>query len=103
MQVSIQNHSIGTGRTDAAAETQQVQHAPKTRGAGSPGGDGDNIELSPLMARIRDGVASDGAAQTARVQRLAKLHQAGNYSIDSARLSHALVSHALGAGSTEKS
>jgi anti-sigma28 factor (negative regulator of flagellin synthesis) len=43
------------------------------------------------------------AQQTSRVSQLAALYRSGQYNIDSPQVSHAMVSQALGEGSSEKS
>jgi hypothetical protein len=60
------------------------------------GSGGDSVEISGLSTSLAKAGAADDARVDARVSVLRAMYARGDYQPDSAQLSQALVSHALG-------
>jgi hypothetical protein len=83
-------------------ETSRAQELSRAAGTGKPtGGSGasgeDQVQISSLSAAL----AAEGSQRAAHVQNLAAIFQAGKYQPDPVNVSHALVNHALQAGTAE--
>jgi anti-sigma28 factor (negative regulator of flagellin synthesis) len=98
MSLRIQNDSATNG---TAAEVSRAAQSPsalsgsaKTRS--SIGGAGeDQVDVSSVAETISAGVSAQNLQRAARVTELAALHARGQYSVDSAHVSQALVSNAV--------
>jgi flagellar biosynthesis anti-sigma factor FlgM len=88
----------------AAAQTggaREVHGAGRSGAARTPGTapGGDRVELSDTLGALSRSLAAYDADRTARVQELAAQYSRGEYRADSAAISRAMVSDAIGAGS----
>ena len=104
MSIRIQNESLagaaapGAGRTDEisnpSGSSSQFTVKPGHRA-------GDSVDISSLSQNVvAAGIAQD-AHQTGRIKQLTALYRSGQYSVDAAQVSRAMVSQALGDGSNE--
>ena len=98
MSVRIHNDviSAGTGldvgRTGAASSPT----SGSTRGiTGSGTSGGDHIDISRAAETIAAGVSTSNLEQAARVKNLSALYSSGQYSVDSGKVSKALVDNSL--------
>ena len=105
MSIRIQNDSLtgtaapGIGRAD---EISRPPNSPSQSTGKSGGRGGDSVDISSLSQSVTAASTAQQAQQTSRVRQLAALYRSGQYSIDSAQVSHAMVSQALGEGSSGK-
>ena len=93
-------HSTGASaaETGRAQGSQQVDRDGATSPASARGGSGpDHVDLSPLSRALHAG----GVAHHARIHRLAGQYRSGQYQVDPAQLSHAMVSDALQASAAK--
>jgi anti-sigma28 factor (negative regulator of flagellin synthesis) len=105
MSIIIQNDSLAGGAAPGVGRTDEI-----SRPAGSPGRStgrsgnrgGDSVDLSSLSQSVAAASAAQDAQQAGRISHLAALYRSGQYSIDSAQVSRAMVSHALGDSSSEQ-
>jgi anti-sigma28 factor (negative regulator of flagellin synthesis) len=84
-----------------AQQTSRAQEAARTygsqpRGSATVTASGDSVRISGLSTRIMEASSAHEASMSDRISTLAAQYARGEYSVDSATLSHALVSHALG-------
>jgi anti-sigma28 factor (negative regulator of flagellin synthesis) len=84
-----------SGRT---AETVKITGGSGKEAAGSTDRSGDRVELSSTLGRLARAMESIGSARSLRVEALAALYQSGNYRVDSAATSRAMIGEALAAG-----
>ena len=90
------------------AAAAQTGGAREVNGAGRSGNtcvhgsnaEGDRVELSTTLGALSRALASDHAGRAERVQELAAQYSRGEYRADSAATSRAMVSDAIGAGSS---
>jgi anti-sigma28 factor (negative regulator of flagellin synthesis) len=89
-----------TGAAGAeAGRTQETQRSDNASGTGRTSGgsqSGDRVEFSQTLGRLSHALAHDSSSRSAKVQALAASYQSGNYQTDSAAVSRAMVSDALG-------
>jgi anti-sigma28 factor (negative regulator of flagellin synthesis) len=98
MDIRIQGESLEgalapqTSRTQETPLTSQSesQRVPKAVESGR-----DSVEISGLSAQLSAANQQADARVSERVSTLAALYARGEYHVDKANLSHALVSHAL--------
>lgn len=85
-----------------APQTSKTQDAAQVAGAGRSGrtktGEsvGDSVEISDLPSGVARASAADEARVDSRISVLRAMYARGDYRSDPAKLSQALVSHALG-------
>ena len=85
-----------------APQTSKTQDAAQVAGGGRSGrtktgkSGGDSVEISDLSAGVTRASAADDARVDSRISVLKAMYARGDYHPDSAKLSQALVSHALG-------
>jgi anti-sigma28 factor (negative regulator of flagellin synthesis) len=107
MSMNVQAGGLSGASNLETARTQETTAAAqngKRGGAAAPAPGGDSVQISSLSTHIAAAGTVEDAALASRVQALAALHARGEYNVDAASLSHALVSHALnGAEGTAKS
>jgi anti-sigma28 factor (negative regulator of flagellin synthesis) len=83
-------------QTSRAQETAR-NHDGADRTTEAPRGGGDSVQISGLSSRMMDVASTDEARMANRVATLSAIYARGEYRTDSAKLSRAIVSHALGA------
>ncbi|MGA3040328.1 MAG: flagellar biosynthesis anti-sigma factor FlgM [Bryobacteraceae bacterium] len=105
MSIQIQNDSLtgaaapGLGRAD---EISRPAGSP-SESTGRPGSRAeDSVDISSLSQSVAAASTTQGAQQAGRLSHLAALYRSGQYNIDSAEVSRAMVSQALGDGPDEK-
>jgi anti-sigma28 factor (negative regulator of flagellin synthesis) len=84
-----------------APQTSRAQEAARTYGSEPREGaaaarGGDSVQISGLSTRILNAASEHQTQVAARVSTLAAQYARGEYNVDPAILSRALVSHALG-------
>jgi len=87
----------------SAAEAGRTPDAAKAGGAASSHGagssrSGDHVELSDALGRLSRALDTSGGERAKRVEALAALYGAGKYSVDPAKVSHAMVAEAITSG-----
>lgn len=104
MSIRIQTDSLsgatapGVGRADEASPLSG-RATPASGKAGQRGT--DSVEISSLSQSFTAANSAEDAHQASRVKQLAALYRSGQYQMDSASVSRAMVSQALTAGSGE--
>jgi hypothetical protein len=99
MSIRIYNDGLAGA---AASETSRAEQLARTAGTGKPGaGTGAVGEDQVQISSLSEAVTAAQTQRSATLQRLAAVYQSGNYQVNSADLSHALVNNALQAGATE--
>jgi anti-sigma28 factor (negative regulator of flagellin synthesis) len=81
-----------------AAETVKISGDSNKGTAKSSDRSGDRVELSSTLGHLARAMESFGSARSSRVEALAALYQSGNYRVDSAATSRAMIGEALAAG-----
>ena len=84
---------IETARAQEAAAAAQ---GGKSHGTAAPATAGDSVQLSSLSARVQAAASTEETGMSARASEIAALYAKGQYQVDAGKLSHALVSSALG-------
>ncbi len=103
MSISIHNDSL-TGATAPAARADEVSRPASSSSQyanGSQSRAGDSVDISSLSQSVAAASSAQDSQQAGRVKQLTALYQSGQYHIDSAQISRAMVSQALAAGSSE--
>ena len=98
MSISIKNDGIAAPATALPAPVENAAPAAKSTSAGASGSGaaaGDHVEISSLSGNIADSSQALAGQETSRVAQLAALYSKGEYHVDSAQLSRALVASAL--------
>jgi hypothetical protein len=103
MSIIIQNDSLAGGAAPGVGRTDEI-----SRPAGWPGQStgrsdnrgGDSVDLSSLSQSVAAASTAQEAEQAGRISHLTALYRSGQYSIDSAQVGRAMVSHALGDGTS---
>jgi len=99
MSIQIYNDGLSGAGASEAARTQDLSRVT-TGGkpaSGTSAGAEDQVQISSLSSTLTAN-ASDRAA---RVSQLAAVYQGGQYQVNSANVSQAIVNHALQAGSVD--
>jgi anti-sigma28 factor (negative regulator of flagellin synthesis) len=102
MRIRLENDGVSAASTAGAGQinpTRSGSSSP-TAPAGHTGG-ADQVEISPLSESISNASNALQTQQADRVNQLAAVYAKGQYQVDSAQISHALVSQALASGSVE--
>jgi hypothetical protein len=97
MSIRIQNDQTAGVNSGAAERTNAVSGSTSSsgsRGANSIGGE-DQVNVSS----IGNALSAQSASRANRIQHLAALYASGNYHVDSARTSQAIVAGAIGSSS----
>jgi anti-sigma28 factor (negative regulator of flagellin synthesis) len=106
MSIRIQNDSLaGAAPSNAprADEISRPANSPSQSTGRSASRGGDSVDISSLSQNVTAASAAQEVQQASRVGQLTALYRSGQYSVDSAQVSHAIVAQALGDGSSEKS
>jgi hypothetical protein len=99
MSIRIQNDGIAAASTAPLAPTENAGKPDSSSQSGSvSAGGADLVDISSLSGNIAASVSALADQQAARVSQLAALYAKGDYQVNSAQLSHALVSAAIGGG-----
>jgi len=99
MSIRIQSEAL-TG--NSVSELSRAEDVARSTSAGTrpiSGGSSQNrdrVELSGLSDGLTDALAAANVEHSDRVRRVAALYAAGTYTVDSRRLSSAIVSQAIG-------
>lgn len=98
MSIIIQNDSLGGGATPGVGRADEISRPANSpnQSTGRPGNrGGDSVDLSSLSQSVAAASTAQEAEQAGRISHLTALYRSGQYSIDSAQVSRALVSGAL--------
>ena len=102
MRIRLQNDGVAGSSASATGQinpTQSGSSIAPSSGLNTAGA--DQVEISSLSESISSTSSALEAQQAARVTQLAAVYAKGQYQVDSAQLSHALVSHALASAPVE--
>src|ERR1700722_2914527 len=100
MSIRIQNDGIAaasTAQTGALENAGKPSSSTQSTSIGNSGS--DHVDISSLSGNIAASSSDLASQQAARVSQLTALFSQGNYQVNSADLSRALVSAAIGGGS----
>lgn len=101
MSMRIQSDSVGaTGNSQGTGAVDLSQQGGSAQRSGAAGLGADEVSISSLSGGIAQSSNNLASHEAARVSQLAALYAKGEYHVDSAQLSHALVSSALQSRST---
>jgi len=106
MSIRIQNDSLTGAAPSEASRADEIsrpagsssQSAAKWDHSGR-----DSVEISSLSQQVAAASRAEQTHQANRVSQLTALYRSGRYSVDSAAVSHAMVSQALNADPPENS
>jgi anti-sigma28 factor (negative regulator of flagellin synthesis) len=101
MSMRIQNDALAAAAASQTAPAESAKQAGSSKPSGSSLHGTDQVDISSFSANVADSNATLAAQQAARVKHLAALYAAGQYHVDSAQLSRAMVSRAISGGSVE--
>ena len=103
MSVRIYSDGLAGASLPGAGRTEELSRAPGTGKppAGSAGAAEDRVEISALSENLAAANSQVDVQRAERVQHLAALYQSGQYHVDAAKVSQAIVSHALRSGPVE--
>ena len=97
--MKIQNHgSSGAAPLESTRTQPASSEAPGSKSHSITGHDGDSIAISSMSASVSEANAAESQQRANRVAELTALHARGNYHVNTANLSGALVSQALAPG-----
>jgi anti-sigma28 factor (negative regulator of flagellin synthesis) len=100
MRIRLQNDGVaGASAAGQINPTQPGSSIAPASGLNTAGA--DQVEISSLSESISSTSSALEAQQAGRVNQLAAIYAKGQYQVDSAQLSHALVSHALASAPVE--
>lgn len=102
MSIRIQNDGVAAATNAQAAPAANAAQKGSSLLSGSiaPAG-ADQVDLSPLSGNIAATVGALASQQASRVSQLAALYSKGEYPVDSAQLSRALVQRAMSSDAVE--
>ncbi len=106
MSIQIQNDSLSGAVSPAVGGADEISRAarspsPSSTSLGSRGV--DKIDISSFAQNVAAASSAQDAQQASRIKQLTAIYRSGQYSVDSAQVSRAMVSQALGDGPIEKS
>lgn len=81
-----------TQQTARTSESRAVERSGSSRvpDPAAPNGD-DRVELSSFAARVAEADRAEAAAQSGRVEELAKAYRSGRYAVDEEQLARTLL------------
>lgn len=104
MSIRIQNDSMAGVVAPGVGRTDEVSHPsnPSSLSTGKTGsrGTADSVDISSLSQSVAAASTAQQTQQASRIKQLSALYASGQYSVDSERVSRAIVSQALGDGSS---
>jgi anti-sigma28 factor (negative regulator of flagellin synthesis) len=94
--------NVTSAQSGRAGATAQVTSSGRN-GTSAAGKDAatDRVELSGFAGRVSQVLATDAGSRAQRVAQLAAAVRSGAYQVDSAAVSRAIVSQAIGSGGGE--
>jgi anti-sigma28 factor (negative regulator of flagellin synthesis) len=96
MSIRIQSDGIGAAATSQTAPAEKTGK-PDSTSSGSIGNSGaDQVDISSLSGSIASASSALASQQSARVSQLTALYASGQFQVNSAHLSQALVTSAMG-------
>jgi len=105
MSIRIHNEALpGTSVSELSRSEQAAQAAKdggKLNSVSNANSSSDSISLSSLSSSISDHLEQSNHINTGRIAHLSALYSAGKYNPDSAQISRAIVSNALGSSGVE--
>ena len=103
MKINNDQQTQGVGPSEAGRTQGAMPTSPGHTVAGRrvDAAEGDSVEISGISAQLADASAVDGQQRANRVAELAAMYGRGQYHVNAAELSGALVSHALGAAESK--
>lgn len=105
MSLRVQNEPVaGTGASEVGRAGQATSTGPASgKGRVSSGAaGGDQVQVSSVAESISAGTSALNLQRSNRVTQISALYASGKYSVDSARLSAALVAGATTGGAAAK-
>jgi hypothetical protein len=98
--MKIYDSNMGGVPASGTSRTQETQQTDRTNADGriGRGGDNDRVEFSGALGQLSRAVSAFQSGRARRVQALAAQYQSGTYRSDSAVISRAMISDALGGG-----
>jgi len=100
MSIRIQTEALTGGNVSEASRADEIaRSAPggTKPASGRDAQDADRVELSGLSDHITNALRATEAGHSEKVRQLTALYASGRYTVDSERVSRAMVSEALGA------
>ena len=95
--MNITNQNLTGVSTTETSGTQEIQRSGSgSRSNVTTGASGDSVELSSTLGSLSRAMDSFGSSRQSMVQSLAAQYQSGSYQVDSAAVSHGMISEALG-------
>jgi len=98
----IQNDGIAASAASQSAAAENSPQAVSSPQSSAANSGADVIEISSLSGGVSAAASQLAGRQAERVSQLAALYAKGEYHVDSAQLSHALVNHALSGRTVEE-
>jgi hypothetical protein len=83
------------GEAGKAHQAVRIDGGPIQKGSARDPGGSDRVEVSSLAGRVSRAVDALGAGRAAKVASLAEQYRSGTYQVNSAEVSHAMVSEQL--------
>lgn len=95
--MKVTNQNSTSASTNAASSAQESQRSQSGSSANAkPRASGDSVEFSSTLGSLSRAMESYSSSRSSQVQALAAQYQSGAYKVDSAAVSHGMVSAALG-------
>ena len=85
--------AAGANRAQEARRTEELEAAGPRQAAGSSAR--DQVQVSRLAGSVANALEASSAQRSVRVERLAALYNSGEYKVDAAQVSRAMISNAL--------
>ena len=98
MNLRIQNDGVAgssSAEVNRAGQSASTGAGSSTKSIASRGDGGDHIAISSAAESISAGVSANSLQHAARVTQLSALYANGSYSVDSGKVSRALVDNAV--------
>jgi flagellar biosynthesis anti-sigma factor FlgM len=92
---NLANNALG--QTDRAAETQSTSSSSRGAAASASSSETDGLQLSSFAGALSQLIQSDSTSRSQRVAQLTAAVQSGNYQVDAAAVSRAIVDHSIAA------
>jgi len=104
MSIRIQNEAITGSSASEVSRSEDIARSGANGGNRVSGADPQNrdrVELSGLSDVLSNALDVSKSQHSEKVRQLAALHASGRYTVDSMRVSHAIVSEAIGSGTAK--
>jgi|SRR5580658_1570633 hypothetical protein len=96
MSIRIQNDGIAAAATSHTAPAEKTGKPGSSTSSGSINSGTDQVDISSLSGGIAAASSALASQQSARVSQLTALFSSGQFQVNAADLSHALVTSAMG-------